>query len=203
MKKYRTVLILSPSEDNHIIDGGSITNNRIRRTIFSPMVTKTQWDNCEDSEEGNMNPRYSLTGYKDSYLLSEMKRAFDAGKPLYFEANELEEIEPVSVEVAGIESKNIAYYINDAKPNIEGNLIFGDYLLDSFVTDKNGHYAGTFLIPKNIKFTNPVTVKVIFDDDSFVTKQYTSNVIKQTRRFLRVMMPVGVLVDGEFYGTRE
>jgi len=202
MKEYRPVLTLSPSEDSHIIDGGSITDNRIIRTIFSPTVTKTQWDNCEDSKEGDMNPRYSLTGYKGSYLLSEMKRAFDAGKPLYFEANELEEIEPSSVEVVGIDSKNIAYYINDAKPNIEGNFIFGDYLLDSFVTDKNGHYTGTFLIPKNIKSTNHVTAKVIFDDDSFVTKQYTSNVIKQTRRFIRTVMPVGVLVDGEFYGTK-
>jgi len=202
MEEYRPVLSLNPSSDDRVIPNGSTTSVEISNDIFSFMVTKSQWDNCENYKESDMNPRYSVTGYKGSYLLSEMKSAFDMGKSLYFESEKLKETDSISELVPIIDSRNITYYVNDARPNIECTLTIGKFIIDTFTTDKNGHYKGTFLIPKGMSAKQPVTVKVTMSDNNFFMCNYISNVTKVKRHFTKRMLPIGVLVDGEFHGTR-
>lgn len=202
MKEYRPILSLKPSGYNRVIPNGSITSVEISNDIFSFMVTKSQWDNCENYKESDMNPRYSVTGYKGSYLLSEMKSAFDIGKSLYFESEKLKETDSISELVPIIDSRNITYYVNNARPNIECTLTIGKSIIDTFTTDKNGHYQGTFLIPKGMSAKYSVTVKVTMSDNSFFTCNYDSTVTKVKRHFIKRLLPIGVLVDGEFYGTK-
>jgi len=202
MEEYRPILSLNPSSDDRVIPNGSTTSVEISNDIFSFMVTKSQWDNCENYKESDMNPRYSVTGYKGSYLLSEMKSAFDMGKSLYFESEKLKETDSISELVPIIDSRNITYYVNDARPNIECTLTIGKFIIDTFTTDKNGHYKGTFLIPKGMSAKYPVTAKVTMSDNSFFMCNYVSNVTKVKRQFTKRMLPIGVLVDGEFHGTK-